>query len=380
MRVGINALSVTHRKTGGGETYLNNLVGAMLEEPGDWSFYVFVREADRDAFPFESPNFTIVECPNVGNPYLRVAYEQTGLRRLITKFRLDVLHCPANFAVLGVGIPTVVTIQMIQTLVLPHLDRRSRAARFLVNQMLKRSAHSATLLTTVSDNTRQEIITRLGVAEDRVAAIHHGGAGPQFRPQKPANHPLDGYGVSGPYILSISSVYAYKNYCRLLEGYAMLRKGSGIRESLVIVGKVVDVSHYQEMMDLVDRLGLTDSIVHIHGLPYESLPEIYAGASAYVFPSVIESFGLTTLEAMACGVPVACSNASAIPEICGDAPVYFDPDNPEDIAAKILMILRDGTLRADIVRRGLARSKEFSWRRAAQLTMAEYERAYHLGK
>ena len=85
MRVGINALSVTHRKTGGGETYLNNLVGAMLEEPGDWSCYVFVREADRDAFPFESPNFTIVECPNVGNPYLRVAYEQTGLRRLITK-------------------------------------------------------------------------------------------------------------------------------------------------------------------------------------------------------------------------------------------------------------------------------------------------------
>jgi glycosyltransferase involved in cell wall biosynthesis len=379
MRIGINAISVTHRKTGGGETYLYNLVAAMLEEDRDWSYYLFVRKADRGAFPFEAPNFTIVECPNLGNPYLRVAYEQTALRRRIRKLGLDVLHCPANFAVLGTGIPTVLTIQMIQTLAIPHLNGRSRASKFLANRMLARSARGATLLTTVSEGTRQEIITRLGVPEARVTTIHHGGAGPRFRPNQLSDSPLANYGVSGPYILSVSSVYAFKNYCRLLEAYAMLRGGPGIRETLVIVGKVIDRAYYAKMMDLAQRLGLAESFVHIDGLPYDTLPDVYAGASAYVFPSVFETFGLTPLEAMASGVPVACSNASVMPEICGDAPIYFDPDDPRDIAAKLLDILRNDVLRAEMVGRGLARAGEFSWRRAARQTLAAYDRAHAIG-
>jgi glycosyltransferase involved in cell wall biosynthesis len=174
-------------------------------------------------------------------------------------------------------------------------------------------------------------------------------------------------------------VYAFKNYCRLLEGYTILRRESGVRETLVIIGMAIDKGYYREMMDLARRSGLADSFVHIDGLPYDKLPDVYAGASAYVFPSVLESFGLTPVEAMASGVPVACSNASVMPEICGDAPIYFDPDDPADIAAKILEILRNDTLRAEMVQRGLARANEFSWRRAARLTVEAYARAAATG-
>jgi len=378
-RVGINAMSVSHGTTGGSETYLYNLVAAMLQEGRDWYYYLFVRKGDRAAFPFEASNLAIVECPDVSNHYLRMAYEQTALRRRIRKLGLDVLHCPANFTILGTGIPTVVTIQNVLAMMNSQIGGWSRTTTFLTNRMAAFSARNATLVTTVSEGTKQEIITRLGVPEDRITTIYHGGAGPRFILHHPSENPLAGYGVSGPYILSISSVYAFKNYCRLLEGYAILRKESSVRETLVIIGMAIDKGYYREMMDLVCGLGLADSFVHIDGLPYDMLPDVYAGASAYVFPSVLESFGLTPLEAMASGVPVACSNASVMPEICGNAPSYFDPDDPGDIAVKILEILRNDTLRAELVRRGFVRANEFSWQRTAQATLDAYTRAAAMG-
>ena len=134
------------------------------------------------------------------------------------------------------------------------------------------------------------------------------------------------------------------------------------------------------MMQVANRLQLSDSFVHIDGLPYDMLPSVYSSAAAYVFPSLYESFGLTPVEAMASGVPVACSSASVMPEICGEAVHYFDPYNPEDMAEKIAAILSDRSIRDNMVARGLERASMFSWTKAARETIGTYEKAIALAK
>ena len=109
--------------------------------------------------------------------------------------------------------------------------------------------------------------------------------------------------------------------------------------------------------------------------PTEDLPDLYCGADAFVFPSLFEGFGLPILEAMACGVPVACSNVSSMPEVAGDAALLFEPASIEEIASCIGELTTNEDIRNRCIQRGLDRSSEFSWTKTAELTMAELRRA-----
>ena len=379
MRVGINALSIRHGVTGGGETYLHNLVGALLQENSDDAFVVFVQKGNREAFQFSSSNLDVVEYPAVGNGYLRVLYEQAILPAAIRRLKLDVLHCPANFCLLVPGIPTVLTIQTTpQLLAVPELLHSAPFTNFLTNKLMALSARRATLLTTVSQTAKNDVIERFKIPSEKVTYVYHGGADPRFRPETAKGKPLEQYGVHGPYILSVSGVYAFKNYCRLIEAFGILRREHNIPEQLVIIGRTFNRKYYQQMIELVERLQLETSFVHVDGLPHDQLPEVYSNAAAYVYPSLYESFGLTPIEAMASGVPVVCSSASVMPEICGGAAHYCDPYDPEDMAEKIAAVLSDRALRDGLVARGLVRASEFSWTKAAKETFAVYQHAIAL--
>jgi glycosyltransferase involved in cell wall biosynthesis len=107
----------------------------------------------------------------------------------------------------------------------------------------------------------------------------------------------------------------------------------------------------------------------------EDLEGLYALAAAFVFPSLAEGFGLPVLEAMARGVPVACSDRPALPEVAGDAALLFDPTDQPAVTESVRRLIRDAGLRADLAARGLERAKQFSWRRTAELTLASYRRA-----
>jgi glycosyltransferase involved in cell wall biosynthesis len=180
------------------------------------------------------------------------------------------------------------------------------------------------------------------------------------------------------YILYVGGTEKDKNILRLLEAYRMLvSRERNAGHVLVIVGDVY--MGFGETKDIltqtVERLGLKDKVIFKGAIKDTAeLAGIYRGATLFVFPSVLESFGLVPLEAMACGCPVVASNAPAIPEILGDAALYFDPYDVEEMAEKIEKVLKDNQLRTSLISSGKERVKRFSWETSARklLNLLEY--------
>jgi glycosyltransferase involved in cell wall biosynthesis len=132
---------------------------------------------------------------------------------------------------------------------------------------------------------------------------------------------------------------------------------------------------YPQVKQLAARLNLTQAIIFLGSIPEADLPALYGAARLFVFPSLYEGFGLPVLEALSCGTAVACSRASSLPEVAGEAAVYFDPADPDRIAEALVRALNNEALLEDLRARGLEQARKFSWRRTARQTLQVYRQA-----
>lgn len=211
----------------------------------------------------------------------------------------------------------------------------------------------------VSQFTRDEMIRLSGIDPRRLEIIHEGVDNCWFDiPQGPSPH-------ERPYLLFVGIVKEYKNLRRLIEAMELLKVR--IPHDLVVVGpraglKSKDNRVFEMAETLEGRVRFTDRV------PFDQLQQFYRHADLFVFPSLYEGFGLPPLEAMAAGCPVAASNRSSIPEVCGDAAVYFDPYDVADMAETIVKALQDDGLKAELRRKGETRSRMFDWDRCAART------------
>lgn len=173
------------------------------------------------------------------------------------------------------------------------------------------------------------------------------------------------------YLLYVGVWMNHKNLRRLLEAFALVRRTYPDLK-LVMTGQPVPA--YSPVLKEAERLGLTDHIIFPGFVPHEVLPAVYAGAAAFVFPSLYEGFGLPPLEAAACGVPVVISNVSSLPEIMGEAAEYVNPEDERDIARGIIRVLADRGYRQALIEKGKLRAQAFSWQTCAAETLKLYER------
>jgi glycosyltransferase involved in cell wall biosynthesis len=147
---------------------------------------------------------------------------------------------------------------------------------------------------------------------------------------------------------------------------------------LVITGR--RDPHYPEVLNTVHELKLDAAVRFVGLVEFGDLQKLYSAATAYVFPSLYEGFGLPPLEAMAAGTPVVVSNSSAIPEVCGDAAEYFDPEDVEEMAEKMRIIISNDNRRKELIKKGFEKIKEFSWEKAATETLKILLEAVHSKK
>ena len=243
--------------------------------------------------------------------------------------------------------------------------------RWYLNLTLPLYCRRANHIIAVSECTRRDLIAAYHLPPQKITVIDEAAA-PRFRLQPPDTVAAvrARYRLPDRYLIFVSTIEPRKNLARLLAAFETLR-AEGLTDSLVIVGRRGWL--YDDFFARLERSPARDAVIFPGYVPDADLPPLYAGAQACVFPSLYEGFGLPVLEAMACGTPVVTSSTSSLPEVGGDAALYFDPADVEQITETTRRLLRDPALREEMRARGLEQAARFSWARAAKETQAVYD-------
>jgi glycosyltransferase involved in cell wall biosynthesis len=349
--VGISLLTLVPRLSGGSETYARELVRA-LARVGQLEYRVFAPSIAPDAVD-GLPGTTVGSyrasrsTPGRLRAMALASIHPGPVRREVDSGRLDALHFPLTLAIpRGTGVPATTSILDLQHELFPQFF--SRAERGYRRIAYRAAVRESRLVIAISEHVKETIVERLGVPPERVRAIHLGIDLERLRPRE---------GLREPFLLYPANGWPHKNHRRLIEAFALLRRDRP-ELRLVLTGSNLE------------RLPVKDAVDIRGHVPGEELLQLYRRASALVFPSLYEGFGLPPLEAMASGCPVASSNAGALPEVLGDAPAYFDPNDPEAIAAAVSRVLADPLPFAE---RGLQRARTFTWDACAR----KHDNVYH---
>jgi glycosyltransferase involved in cell wall biosynthesis len=231
----------------------------------------------------------------------------------------------------------------------------------------------AAAVITISEFSRREIAEVLDVDPERIHVIPNGVDRSRYYPIEEheiagARQLLSNLGVQSPYIIHFGGAAERKNVDRLIKSFAALKKTTKLPHQLIIAGQIPS----QHLCDEIARSGVAESIKCVGYLDGRSATLLLKLADLLVFPSTYEGFGLPPLEAMACAVPIALSTAASLPEVGGDACVYFDPYSIEEMTDAMARLITDSGLRRSCIDLGLAQSERFCWKKNAQSTLALY--------
>ena len=337
MTVGLSLLTLVPGISGGSETYVRELIRA-LGRGGRFDYRVFLPPIATDVTG--APVEIVTEyraSRSMPGRVLAMADATIAGGRIRKRLETaDVLHFPLSVMIpRSVGRPAVTSVLDVQHELLPEFFSRAELA--YRRRAYGWSVRHSGLVVTISHHAAATLVERLGLPEERVRPIH---LGIDHDALTPGDEPR------GEFLLYPALGWPHKNHARLFEAFGLLRaKHPGL--------ELVLTSYEGEVPDGVRSLGR---------VPREELVELYRTAAALVFPSLYEGFGQPPLEAMACGCPVACSNAASLPEVVGDAAPLFDPTSAEEIVVAVEAVLEDPEPWRT---RGLERAKQFTWEKTA---------------
>jgi glycosyltransferase involved in cell wall biosynthesis len=367
-KIGLNLLYLVPGQTGGTETYARMLIPAIHELRPDWELVGFVGRGGVSAEDVAAMGARPVELPmpSTGR-LLRVLGEQTVLPLAVRREKIDLLHNLGMTAPYFCSAPQITsTHDVIYAL---HPEAHTLAMRAGQSVLVPIGARRAERVLTLSEASAKEVARVTKIDRGKVDVIHI--AARKAGEAAPEAEMRERLGLGdAPYVLAPSARRGHKNLGRLLEAFALLDHEPV--PHLVLPGYATGAE--DELAQLIERLHLGDRIHLLGWIDDADLDALYAYAACMAFPSLAEGFGLPVLEAMEHGTPVATSNISSMPEVGGDAAVYFDPYDVDDIAKTIDQVLGDAELRARLTAAGPPRAAEFSWERAADQTVASYEK------
>jgi glycosyltransferase involved in cell wall biosynthesis len=378
LRLGLN-LTYLVEDSGGSGRYARELIPALLEaEPGieitAWIGSTAPREVLREPWAGEV-RWLRLPVPGVGPPW-HLWHELVGIGLAARRRRLDVVHGLANLApLITPGVASVVTI--LDVIWMHHPTAMDTRARVAMRALVPLCARSSSRVIAISQAAAEDVSATLRIPFEKfdvtplgiVPSIHG-------RPRSADGEMRERLGLrAGPLVLCVAAKRHHKNLDGLIRAMSHVAEQAetGRRPQLVLPGS--PTPYEQELRELAVEVGVAEDVAFPAWVDEADLEALYAAAGCFVLPSFQEGFGLPILEAMARGVPVACSDASSLPEVAGDAALLFDPLDAWEMAHQIERLLSDGELAETLVESGFRRCEQFSWRRTAERTLDSYRRA-----
>ncbi len=372
MRICVNALLVEPGKTGGGETFLVNLLKHLFRIDSENDYLVLATATNRHLFETNQKNVEISEVLK-GNTSRarRIWYETVQLPLLLKHEKIDLFYSPFGTLPLWLPCKSVVTFQN-----LLYFDFQNNVpyrgsslkSRVFVNlqalyykMMTPRTIARATRIWAISNTTAWQLKKHFRVKETALEVIYAGVEYDRFNPYRSGTKQEPAF--EKPYILCVAQLYPNKNLDRVLHAFreAIDR---GLRHDLVIVGN--DWHGYRRRLELLaEELQISGRVVFTGGVSHDELPPYFWNADLFLLVSNVESFGLPVLEAMSAGVPVIISNRSALPEIAGGAALLASVDQKNHLTEQILRVLKDENLATGLRKLGDQRARSFSWTETA---------------
>jgi glycosyltransferase involved in cell wall biosynthesis len=374
VRVGLNLLYLVPGQVGGSEVYARELVSALARERPDLELVVFCGQEAVPALAREGWPARVRLWPlrvrSAVKP-LRIGVELGLLPGAAARARVDLLHSLGTTSPMWTPCPRVVTVL---DLIYEHFPETfPTAARLGLRAVVGPAARRADRVLAISGAGGRDVTERLRLDPGRVDVVPIGfGRGRRAAPTpEPELRARLGLG-DGRVVLCVSAALAHKNLPRLVRAVAAL--GEDAADVRLVVAGHAGREH-DALTALAGAEGVGERVVLTGWIADEDLEGLYALATCAVYPSLHEGFGLPVLEAMARDVPIACADATALPEVAGDAAELFDPLRVDAIASALRRLLDDPARRAELVSRGRERVPRFTWEACARGTLASYERA-----
>jgi glycosyltransferase involved in cell wall biosynthesis len=368
LRIGIDFTSASRERAGIGR-YARELIRALSRLDHTHSYVLFVpRDAHDELLRYDwSSNFVIRRAP-LTERYLAALWQRARVPLFIETFlgAVDVFYSP-DFLLPPTRAPRqLVTVHDLSYLRVPECFP-APLLRYLTRAVPPSLARAHLILADAA-STQRDLVELYRVPSEKIRVVYSG-VDARFRPDVPedARARIRELTRGKPYILAVGTLQPRKNYARLVQSFANLIHNASLSlddYQLLIVGGRGWM--YEELFALVERLNLRARVRFLDFVADDDLPALYASATLFVYPSLYEGFGLPVAEALATGAPVVCSNAASLPEVAGDAALYFDPRDVDALTATLARALADDALRANLRARGLAQVKQFTWERAAR--------------
>jgi glycosyltransferase involved in cell wall biosynthesis len=363
-------IDATGARTGGGVTYLVNLLPRLAALAPERRFRLLLESAELRESLSPAANLELELRPPAGL-LARLRFTQLGAAAQAAEWGADLYFSAGDLVPLRAPCPTIASFR--NPNVFTSLDQGWYAYQVFrlggLRRLARITARSCARVLFVSHDSARWIGDALGLPEARRAVIHHGIDPARFAAPGPAPLPR-------PYVLSLSSIYRYKNFVRLIEAWTQLARGDPGVPDLAIVGDDLDPDYSRKMREARRASGALAERIHlVGGVPYREVPAWYRGAALFAFPSYLETFGHPLLEAMASGVPVVAGDIPVSREVAGDAAHYADPHDTQAWAEALGRVLRDAALRRTLVERGRARVLRFGWDDCARRHLALFDEA-----
>lgn len=329
--------------------------------------------ADEKNTFLQDSNLKWINVPdNHKSPLRNLIWHQLNLHRLASKRKWDAIFLPAGNRRLPLLAPCP-TIGVVHDFSAMHVaNKYDKARMFYIRHVLPFLMKRLSSIITISESSKQDIVQFAQIPDQHIKIIFHGVDHSRYKPGNPEKALAllaNKFPVKAPYILYISRIeHPGKNHINLLKAFEILKEETDLPHQIILAGSDWDRS--QEVHEFAKNSKFSKDIIFTGFVAGSDLAPLLNAADLFVFPSLFEGFGMPILEAMACGIPVACSNVSSMPEVAGDSAELFAPNDPESIKEAMKKVLLSQERHAELKNLGLNRAAAFTWENSADSTIS----------